>query len=204
MANVLRVLGIAASPRRFGNTSIMLKAFLAGAESQGAMVKMLNVSSLRISYCEHCDRCHDAGQCAKDDDMTLVNEDLAWADIIAVATPTHFCSVPAQFKTLIDRTQNLWVRKYVLKENPLYPDKERHGYILAAAGRNRDDIFDCIKEEINSWFVSLNIDFCGMETASNLNNLGEVKERPETLERMLNLGKRAVINTTSKENYNDQ
>ena len=200
---MLRVLGIAASPRRFGNSAIMLKAFLAGAESQGAMVKMLNISSLRISYCDHCDKCQGTGQCHKDDDMTMVNEDLAWADVIVVATPTHFCGVPAQFKTLIDRAQNLWTRKYLLKEDPLYPAKERHGYILAVAGRDRSDIFGCIKEEVCSWFISLDVNYCDMETASNLNNNGDIKERLNTLERIAALGRRAVSDKTSEEQEND-
>ena len=204
MAKILHVLGIAASPRRFGNTGLMLKAFLAGAESQGAMVKMLNVSSLRLGYCDHCDKCQGTGQCIKDDDMTLVNEDLAWSDIVIVATPIHFGGVPAQFKTMIDRAQCLWTLKYVLRDHPLYPPKERRGYVLASAGRDREDIFGCIKEEIGSWFVSMDIRYCGMETASNLNQAGAVKERPETLERLTNWGKKTVNDFISLEEARDK
>ena len=196
---MVHVLGIAASPRRWGNTGVMLKAFLAGAESQGAAIKQISVSSLKISYCEHCDKCLDNGECIKQDDMNIVNEDLAWADIIVVASPIHFAGVPAQVKTLIDRGQSNWVRKYILKTNPLYPPKERRGYILAAGGRDRNDIFDCVKEEISTWFISHNIKFFGMETASNLNAVDEIKGRPEALERMMFLGKRAVADYERQE-----
>ncbi|MCL2474517.1 MAG: flavodoxin family protein [Chloroflexi bacterium] len=195
------VLGIAASPRRWGNTAIMLKAFLAGAESQGAAIKQISASSIKIDYCEHCDKCFSSGECVKQDDMNMVNEDLAWADIIVIASPIYFAGVPAQIKTLIDRGQSNWVRKYILATDPLYPPKERRGYILAAGGRDRNDIFDCIKEEISTWFISHNIKFFGMETASNLNTIDGIKGRPEALERMFSLGKRAVTDCVQREDY---
>ena len=53
----MKILGIAGSPRRNGNTDLLLAEFLKGAVSKGANVKTIYLNKLKITPCQHCDAC---------------------------------------------------------------------------------------------------------------------------------------------------
>ncbi|GAJ23063.1 unnamed protein product, partial [marine sediment metagenome] len=59
----MKVLGIAGSPRRGGNTDLLLAEVMRGAASRGAEVKTIILNDLEISPCQHCDACLEAGRC---------------------------------------------------------------------------------------------------------------------------------------------
>jgi multimeric flavodoxin WrbA len=110
----LKVLGIAGSPRREGNTDQLLAQVMAGARGSGAETKTLKLCDLDIHPCRHCDGCLETGKCVIKDDMQEVYGDLQSADRIAIASPMFFMSLSAQSKAMIDRCQSLWVTKYRL------------------------------------------------------------------------------------------
>jgi len=60
-----RVLGIVGSPRRGGNTEILVGAVLRGAEEAGALVEKVLLSKLGISPCLACDACRDTDECVQ-------------------------------------------------------------------------------------------------------------------------------------------
>ena len=107
----MRVLGIAGSPRRGGNTDLLLAEVLKGAASLEAEVKTIILNDLKITPCQHCDACFEAGRCKYQDDMQMVYQELEQADRIVLASPLHFMGVTAQMKAMIDRCQALWARK---------------------------------------------------------------------------------------------
>ncbi len=120
----MRVLGIAGSPRRGGNTDLLLEEVLKGAAGKGAEVKTITLARLKIAPCQHCDACLETGRCRIQDDMQGVYDELEWADRIVLAAPIHFMGLSAQMKAMIDRCQCLWARKYVLKVPPLGDDRQ--------------------------------------------------------------------------------
>jgi len=114
----VRVLGIAGSPRRGGNTDLLLDEVMKGAKSKGAKVKTIVLNDLDISPCQHCDACFEAGVCKVKDDMQMVYQEMEKADRIVLASPVHFLGLTAQMKAMIDRGQALWARKYILEKPP--------------------------------------------------------------------------------------
>jgi multimeric flavodoxin WrbA len=56
------------------------------------------------------------------------------ADIVIVGSPVFFGSISAQLKMMIDRTQCLWARKYILGH--VRPGPKRKGIFLCTAGRD--------------------------------------------------------------------
>ncbi len=115
----MRVLGISGSPRRGGNTDLLLAEVIRGAASRGAEVKTIILNDLDFIACQHCDACLKQGKCKYQDDMQMIYRELEQADRIVLASPIHFMGVTAQMKVMIDRCQALWVRKYLLKLPPL-------------------------------------------------------------------------------------
>jgi multimeric flavodoxin WrbA len=72
MEDKVKVLGLSGSPRREGNTDILLEEMLRGAEERGAKTERIIISKLKFSPCLECHGCDDTGKCVLDDDMEKV------------------------------------------------------------------------------------------------------------------------------------
>lgn len=103
----MNVLGIVCSPRKGGNTEILVQEALAGARDSGAKTELLTVRDKDIKPCDGCLSCKKTGECHIKDDMQLVYEKMLNADGIVIGTPVYFWSISGQAKVLIDRTYAL-------------------------------------------------------------------------------------------------
>jgi multimeric flavodoxin WrbA len=100
----LKILGIVCSPRKGGNTEIMVREALGAAHNSGAETDIFLVSEKNIAPCDACDACLKTGVCLIKDDMQELYEKLIWADAIIFGTPVYFLNVTAQAKAIMDRT----------------------------------------------------------------------------------------------------
>jgi multimeric flavodoxin WrbA len=100
----MKVLGLVCSPRRGGNTEILITHALASAREAGAEVEMLLAADMNIAPCDACGACLSEGVCVIEDDMQTVYEKLYRADGLIFGTPVYFLNVSAQAKVIIDRT----------------------------------------------------------------------------------------------------
>jgi multimeric flavodoxin WrbA len=98
-----RVLGIVGSPRRGGNTDILVDEVLAGAEEAGAETEKVILSKLDIGPCRACDACAKAGKCVQQDDIHALLEQMEQSDVWVFGTPVYYWGPTAQFKAFIDR-----------------------------------------------------------------------------------------------------
>ncbi len=100
----MRILGIVGSPRKNGNTEILVKEALSSAHNYGADTEVINVSERNITSCDGCESCNVTGKCHIDDDMQDIYTKLLQSDGIIFGSPVYYWSVTAQIKALIDRT----------------------------------------------------------------------------------------------------
>lgn len=100
----MKVLGIVCSSRRGGNTEILVKEALSGAEESGAEIELLTIRGKNIKPCDGCHACEKTGACHIKDDMQVIYEKMLAADGIILGTPVYFWTVSGQAKVLIDRT----------------------------------------------------------------------------------------------------
>jgi NAD(P)H-dependent FMN reductase len=192
-ANQLKVLGIAGSPRRDGNTDHLLQQVMAGASSQGTKTKTVVLSELNISPCRHCDGCIKTGKCVVDDDMQWLHTDLREADRIVLASPIFFMGVTAQTKAMIDRCQALWVIKYVLKlPVAINPDKERSGIFVSVGGTKLRNLFEPAIATVKSWFTTLDIRYSGELVFSGIDESGSIKLHATALKDAHSFGQELV------------
>ena len=100
-----KVLILEGSPRRNGNSAILSEEFARGAEEAGCSVEKVRVCGRKIAGCLGCNACYrNGGTCVQKDDMAEVREKMLAADVIVLASPIYFYSMPAQMKAVIDRT----------------------------------------------------------------------------------------------------
>jgi multimeric flavodoxin WrbA len=98
-----RVLGIMGSPRRNGNTHILVDKVLEGARAAGAQTELLVLADLSIRECDGCLACWKDKDCSKADDMNAVYPRLAQSDVIVFGTPVYWYGPTALMKAFIDR-----------------------------------------------------------------------------------------------------
>ena len=97
-------LGISCSPRKGGNTEILLREALASAKTCGAETELLVLYDKNLQFCDGCYTCSETGKCHIKDDMSEIHLKLLEADGIIFGSPVYFYNVTAQAKTLIDRS----------------------------------------------------------------------------------------------------
>ena len=99
----VRVLGFVGSPRRGGNTEILVDEILSGASEKGALVEKIILSELDIAPCQGCDACYEIGDCVQRDDMQALFGKMEHSQVWVLGTPIYYYGPTAQFKTFLDR-----------------------------------------------------------------------------------------------------
>ncbi len=100
----MKILGLSCSPRKQGNTMLLLNEALRGAQHEGAEIELYSVAGKNIKPCEDCRTCNQTGICRIKDDMQELFEKLLSADGIIYGTPVYFYGMTAQAKAVMDRT----------------------------------------------------------------------------------------------------
>jgi multimeric flavodoxin WrbA len=155
-ARAPRVLAIAGSPRRGGNSDTLLDACIEGARAAGAEVDRLVVAEAGIGACTGCNGCFADGRCVVEDGMQAVYPRIDAAAAIVVATPVFFATVPAVLKAIYDRCQPYWARRYVLHE----PVARRRPAGLLVVGGGGDPYGNtCAISTTRSVFAVLGLDY---------------------------------------------
>ena len=93
------------SPRKNGNTSVLVKAFAEGAESAGHTVTEFFLDSMEIYGCKGCFGGHSSKECpcVQQDDMDLIYPAVKECDVVVLATPLYYWNMSGQIRTAIDR-----------------------------------------------------------------------------------------------------
>ena len=188
----MKVLGINGSPRRGGNTDLLLDEVMKGAASRGADVKTVILNNLKITPCQHCDACSRAGICRIKDDMQMVYRELEEADRVVLASPVQFMGPTAQMKAMIDRCQALWARKYVLKIPPLGDRRERKGLFVSVGALKMANLFEPSLAIVKALFTVLDITYAGELVFRGIDEKGVIAKHPDALHQAYLAGQKLV------------
>jgi multimeric flavodoxin WrbA len=99
----MRIIALAGSPRKRGNTDVLVDALLEGAEAEGAKTSKVRLNDLEIAGCQACYSCKKTGKCRQKDDMRRLYKKLVKADAWVFATPVYWWGPSAQLKLALDR-----------------------------------------------------------------------------------------------------
>ena len=189
----MKILGIHGSPRKGGNSDILLEKALQGARDQGAEVTELRARGLKLEGCRECGGCDETGTCVVDDEMQRVYGLLDAADAIIVATPIFFYTVPAQLKAIIDRCQAPWNRRMLDKPREQWKNYgSGRGYLIAVGATRGARLFESVELVAKYFFDALDMSYQGSVLCRGVDEKGAVLERTETLQQAGELGRRAA------------
>lgn len=100
----LRILGVGGSPRKGGNSDILLKQVVKGAAEHKADSRIIQLREYQYQGCIGCEQCRKSGICAGlKDGMTLIYPYLLEAQGIILISPTHNYNITSWMKSFIDR-----------------------------------------------------------------------------------------------------
>jgi multimeric flavodoxin WrbA len=190
----LKVLGFSGSPRANGNTELLLKELLRGASEAGAETELIRMTKVRFDPCISCNRCFKTGRCEVEDNFQPIYDKIMEADHIVLASPIYFMAVSAWAKTLIDRCQCYWAKKYVLKEPvPVYRgDIERRGVFISTAGSTVKQAFDGAKFTMKFFFDAIGVRYYKDLLYLNVDDKGAIKSHPTALKEAYETGRELV------------
>jgi multimeric flavodoxin WrbA len=127
----MKVLGINCSPRKGGNTELLIKEVFKALEAEGIKTEFFQFGGKKVNGCIACMKCRKAadGRChQKNDVINSCIKKMIKADAIIIGSPVYFSDLSAQTKALID------VAGYALRGagNPL---KRKPGAAVIAVRR---------------------------------------------------------------------
>jgi multimeric flavodoxin WrbA len=106
---MIRVAAFYGSPRKEGNTAILLSQVLQELKNEGIETETIHLKG-PIQGCIACNKCFESKDCRCTLDKDMVNdciEKMMQADGIILGTPTYFADLTQELKARIDRA-GLW------------------------------------------------------------------------------------------------
>lgn len=100
----MNIFALVGSPRKAGNTDLVVDAVIDGARSQGHAAEKIYLYGLDIRPCIDCRGCKRGDfQCVLKDDMAAIYPRLRYADLIIFGTPVYWYGPTAVMKLFVDR-----------------------------------------------------------------------------------------------------
>ena len=188
----MKVLGISTSPRVDGNSDLLLRRALEGAQAAGAATDYVRLSELEIGPCVECNACYETGTCAVEDDYQGLLAKMLEADRFIFAAPVFFMSLCAQAKMLIDRGQCLWANKYILEKAPPGSERDRRALVIAVGGSRGKKQFEGIRLTMRVYFDSLGIGYWANLFVNQVDRAGDIEKHPSAMKEAFRLGSELV------------
>lgn len=105
----MKVLALNGSPRKRGNSAILLEQFLKGAGFSGAKTDEEIVGDLNIMECSGCLKCNLIKRCSiRNDYWHSLSSKIYKADTLVFSAPVYFHHFPSDLKKVIDRFRSFF------------------------------------------------------------------------------------------------
>ncbi len=187
MAYRMRVLGVYGSPRRDGNTDLLLNQFLKGANESGHKIERIYVRELKILPCLACGECEKTGRCIISDDMDIIYKAFINTECLVLTSPIYFYSVTAQIKTLIDRCQALWYKRKISNNNNFRP-----AFFISVAGTKGKRVFEGAMLTVRCFLNAIGFRLKNCWLYPGFDAKGEIEKHPDILSKIYNAGKNLI------------
>jgi multimeric flavodoxin WrbA len=128
----MNVLGINCSPRKKGNTEILIREVFKALEENGIKTELFQIGGKSVNGCLACMKCREArdGKChQKNEVINNCITKMIKADAIIIGSPVYFADLSSQAKALID------VAGYSIRSLTVNPLKRKPGAAVVAVAR---------------------------------------------------------------------
>ena len=191
MANILAIYG---SPRRRGNTSLLLQKAVQGAREAGDEVDEVILRNLKMSPCLEIYGCKETGRCVIQDDFQRLYDQILLCDGLMLASPIFFYAVSAHTKVLMDRCQSLWVkRNWLEKGSREKREPKRKALFISVGATKGKKLFDGVLLSVRYFLDAIDVGLWQALLYRGLDFEGDILKHPEYLEEAYQAGKRVSM-----------
>ncbi|MGD0573080.1 MAG: flavodoxin family protein [Sedimentisphaerales bacterium] len=179
-----KILAVVGSPRKGGNTDLLVQKLAEGAVSKGAQVDTILLADLNIRECDGCHVCWKGKSCCTRDDMLGLYQKISESDAIVFGTPVYWFGPTAIMKAFIDR--------FVYFNCPENRVKIK-GKAAATIIPFEDDDLETARplvELFGKSFEYLEMRLVGSVIAGGVGKKGDILKKPDRLNEAYELGKR--------------
>jgi multimeric flavodoxin WrbA len=189
----MKIIAFLGSPRKDGNTELLLNEAIRGIESAGETVRTFSLNLMKIQPCQDCGGCEQSGICILDDDMNALYGEIRTADRIILASPIFFFALSAQSKILVDRCQSFWCEKYLLKKPIPEGPHGRKGLLLLVGGMKKEIGIECGDASAKAFFRTISVKEHKVLGFLGVDAKGAIKDHATALQEAFEAGK-ALVN----------
>ncbi len=190
-----KILGIGGSPRKGGNSDILLQRLLKGASDEGVATEEIQLREYQFQPCIACERCRKDKECTGlQDGMQLIYPKIREAGGMILISPIYSYNVTALTKSFIDRLYSFYH----------FSDERPGQWSSHLAGQGRKAIIAVVGEQatraeggmdLTLETMRRSVEALGYEVVDELPVLGifhkgKVREYPQVLEQAEALGRR--------------
>lgn len=195
----IHVLAISSSPRKQGNTDLLLDEVVRGLGETLArnghdseyQIEKIRLAESTLFPCTQCDHCQTDGTCPVQDDITGIYPKLATADWLLFAGPIYFMAHCAQAKILIDRCQAFWARRYVLKQSLMQPGQTfRRGVFISVGATHGPKVFRGAQVTMKWFLDALEMEYWDNLLFEGCDEKGAIRQHPTALQDAYELGQK--------------
>ncbi len=179
MAKILAVVG---SPRKGGNTDLLVSRIAAGATAANAHVEVVHLGELQIRECDGCHACWKGRPCSKKDDMLALYPKIAASEAIVFGTPVYWYGPTALMKVLIDR----FVYFNCEANRPMIRGKR--AAVAIVLEETHEPTWRPVVEFFEKSLAYLEMKPAGTIIVPGVGKKGEILDHPERLEEAFRLG----------------
>ena len=156
----------------------LAESFAKGAIAAGNTAELISLAGKKIEFCRGCFACQQTCRCVIRDDADLIAQKMLEADVLVFATPIYYYEMSGQLKTMLDRSNPLFVSDY----------KFRDVYFLSAAAEDEDYVSSRAEEGVKAWIECFpKAKFAGSVFAGGVTSAGEIEGHP-ALEKAYKMG----------------
>ena len=182
----MRVMGVMGSPRRGGNTDVLVSQALAGAADAGARTELMRLAGREIAECDGCLTCWKGQPCPKGDDMNGIYREIAESQAFVFGTPVYWFGPTALLKAFVDR----FVYFNCPENRPLVRGKP--AAIVVPFEETDPAMADLVVAFFERSLAYLEMPLAGQVIVPGVNSRGEVADRSEAMEAAYELGRKLV------------
>lgn len=180
---------IVGSTHKNGSCAYLVDTFINGIDNPAVTVKKYNINEIKMNYCYGCKKCYSDGECVQSDEVKTVVLDILSSDYVVIAAPSWWADIPAQLKTLFDRTTPYGDtnpnRKYKA-------DKPVKGIAIAVRAGVREQENELILNSIQHYYGHLEIGTIERISVCQTYTLNDLLEKHRTeINRIFELGKKS-------------
>jgi multimeric flavodoxin WrbA len=198
----MKVTGFVGSPRKKGNTAVMVDTFLEGAASTGSETKKFFLAEHNINQCQGCYKnciLKPGFQCAIfRDDMDMLLEEMVSSNLMLFASPYYCASYTAIMARFFERCLPLWEIEVVGEmgtmdafkfiNKPLEGKKAVIG--LVQDYKDPSTAVLAVKAFEENLTKTYMMEIVEKIHVTDVRDIGDISKKPEVLEKIFTLGKK--------------